>query len=71
LQLSRIYEVSSTAFYKWIRKYLRYSGQQERVVLQKESEQAKTMSLIKKVADFEQLIGQKQVEAATLPTDWN
>jgi len=37
LQLSRIYEVSSTAIYKWIRKYSRYAGQNERVVVQKES----------------------------------
>lgn len=66
LQLSRIYDVSSTAVYKWIRKYSRYAGQHERVVVQKESEQAKTLSLLKKVAELEQLVGQKQVEVEYL-----
>jgi transposase-like protein len=66
LQLSRIYEVSSTAVYKWIRKYSRYAGQNEKVVVQKESEQAKTLLLLKKVADLEQLVGQKQVEVEYL-----
>jgi transposase len=62
LQLSRIYEVSATAVYKWVRKYSRYAGQNEKVVVQKESEQAKTLLLLKKVAELEQLVGQKQVE---------
>ncbi len=62
LQLSRIYEVSSTAIYKWIRKYSCYAGQNERVVIQKESEQTKTFWLLKKVSELEQLVGQKQVE---------
>ena len=66
LQLSRIYEVSSTAVYKWIRKYSRYAGQNEKVVVQKESEQAKTFWLLKKVAELEQLVGQKQVEVEYL-----
>jgi transposase-like protein len=66
LQLSRIYEVSSTAVYKWVRKYSRFAGQNEKVVVQKESEQAKTMLLLKKVAELEQLLGQKQVEVEYL-----
>jgi transposase-like protein len=66
LQLSRIYEVSSTAVYKWVRKYSRYAGQNEKVVVQKDSEQAKTLLLLKKVAELEQLVGQKQVEVEYL-----
>jgi transposase len=66
LQLSRIYEVSPTAVYKWVRKYSRYAGQNEKVVVQKDSEQAKTLSLLKKVAELEQLVGQKQVEVEYL-----
>jgi transposase-like protein len=62
LQLSRLYEVSSTAVYKWVRKYSRYAGQNERMVVQKESEQVKTFWLLKKVSELEQLVGQKQVE---------
>ena len=66
LQLSRIYEVSPTAIYKWIRKYSRYAGQNERVVVQKESEQARTEMLLKKVSELERLVGQKQVEVEYL-----
>ena len=33
LQLSRIYDVSATAVYKWVRKYSRYAGQNEKVVV--------------------------------------
>lgn len=66
LQLSRIYEVSPTAIYKWIRKYSKITGNWERIVVEKESEGAKTISLLKKVAQLEQLLGQKQVEVEYL-----
>ena len=62
LQLSRIYEVSTTAIYKWIRKYSKYAGKNERIVVEKESEGEKAMQLLKKIAELEQLLGQKQVE---------
>ena len=65
-QLSRIYEVSVTAVYKWVRKYSRYAGQNEKIVVEKLSEGAKTAQLLKKVADLEQLLGQKQVEVEYL-----
>jgi transposase-like protein len=66
LQLSRIYEVSPTAIYKWIRKYSKYAGKNERIVVEKESEGEKTMQLLKKIAELEQLLGQKQVEVEYL-----
>lgn len=66
LQLSRIYEVSTTAIYKWIRKYSQYAGKNEKMVVQKESEGAKTLELLKKVAELEQLVGQKQIEVEYL-----
>lgn len=65
-QLSRIYEVSATAVYKWVRKFSRYAGQHEKVVVQKESEQARTERLLKKVSELERLVGQKQVEVEYL-----
>jgi transposase-like protein len=66
LQLSRIYEVSTTSIYNWIRKYSRYAGQHEKIVVQKESEQARTERLLKKVSELERLVGQKQVEVEYL-----
>jgi Transposase. len=66
LQLSRIYEVSQTAIYKWIRKYSKFIEKRERVVIEKESESKRTYELQKKIADLERLIGQKEVEIAYL-----
>lgn len=65
-QISRIYEVSVTAVYKWVRRYSKYAGQNEKVVVEKLSEGAKTIELLKKVAELEQLVGQKQVEVEYL-----
>lgn len=62
LQLSRLYEVSTVAIYKWLRKYSQKFSQGERVVVEKESEGAKTMSLLNKVAELERKLGQKQLQ---------
>lgn len=66
LQVSRIYEVSTTAVYQWVRKYSRYAGQNEKIVVEKLSEGARSAELLKKVAGLEQLVGQKQVEVEYL-----
>lgn len=62
LQLSRIYDVSSTSVYKWIRKYSAKISKAERVVVEKESEGAKTLSLLNQVAELERKLGQKQLQ---------
>lgn len=61
-QLSRIYEVSEAAVYKWVRKYSSVLGLGEKIVVEKESEGARTLALMKKVADLERVVGQKQLE---------
>lgn len=61
-QLSRIYEVSETAVYNWIHSYSTKIGKSERVVLEKESEGAKALALMKQVAELERKVGQKQLE---------
>ena len=66
LQLSRIYNVSPTAIYKWIRKYSKYKEKRERVVIEKESESHKTYQLQKRVAELERLLGQKEIEISYL-----
>lgn len=60
LELSKIYEVSSTAIYKWKRKY----GKDilgERIVIEKISEGQKNVELLKKISELEQIIGKQQV----------
>ena len=61
-QLSRIYEVSETAIYKWIRKYSIKLCPREKLVVEKESEVAKTLALMKQVAELERIVCQKQLQ---------
>lgn len=60
-QLSKIYDVSTVAIYKWIRKYSTIASG-ERIVVEKESEGEKTLSLLNKVAQLERTLGQKQLQ---------
>lgn len=62
IEVSRIYEVSRAAVYKWIRKYSLKISAGERIVIEKESEAVKTLSLLKKVAELERMVGQKQLQ---------
>jgi len=62
LQLSKIYEVSETAIYKWIRKYSTRISRGEKYVVEKESEGAKTLELMKRISELERKVGQKQLE---------
>jgi transposase len=65
-QLSQLYGVTRSAIYKWVRLYGSLKQKGERVVVEKESEGKKTAELLKKVAELEQLLGQKQVEVEYL-----
>lgn len=61
LEVSRIYGVSTVAVYKWRWQYGKY-GKDERLVIEKHSEAAKTLSLMNEVSKLEQIIGKQQVE---------
>lgn len=65
-QISRVYNVSRSAVHVWINQYSIRHQKGERIVIEKESEAQKTEQLMKKVAELEQLIGQKQVEVEYL-----
>ena len=54
-----------SAIRKWIRLYGKL-GKGERIVIEKESEAKKTEDLMKRVAEPERLLGQKQVELECL-----
>ena len=60
-ELSKIYDVSPTAIYKWIKKYTGTS-KTERVVIEKISEEKKNIELMKRIRDLEQALGKKQLE---------
>ena len=61
-QVSRLYEVSRVAVYKWIYKYSAHHQQKSILVVQMESESHKTQQLLQRVAELERTIGQKQLE---------
>ena len=61
-EVMNLYQVSRTSVYKWI---YRYSADHERkpiLVVQMESEAAKTKLLLQRVAELERIVGQKQLE---------
>lgn len=59
--LSKIYDVSHTSIYKWLKKYGSKSGA-ERVVVEKISEERKNIELMKRLAELERIIGKQQLE---------
>ena len=65
-ELSRLYEVSSVAIYKWMQQYGKQYKKKVRMVVEKESESAKRLELERKVTELERLIGRKQIEVEYL-----
>jgi transposase len=60
-EVSKTYDVSDTAVYKWIAKYGKLP-KTERVVVEKISEQTKNIELLKKIAELERVIGSQQLQ---------
>jgi transposase-like protein len=59
-ELSRVYGVSKSAIYKWVGLF-NTLPKGERIVLEKECEEAKNLSLLKKISELEGVIGRQQV----------
>lgn len=62
LGVSREYEVSQVAVYKWLKKYSAHLHPSTTLVVQMESEQYRSKELEKKVAELEAALGRKQME---------
>lgn len=60
-EICKMYAVSDTAVYAWLRKYSKYPPD-ERVVVEKVSEEKQKLVLMQKVAELEGVIGRKQLE---------
>ena len=60
-QISRLYDISETALYKWIAKY-RTTPPSERIVVETDSDYLKLVELQKRVEKMERLIGNQQIE---------
>jgi transposase-like protein len=60
-ELSKIYDVSPTAVYKWVKKFSRLP-KGERVVVEKVSEEEKNVELLMRIGQLERIVGKKQLE---------
>ena len=62
LQVSKEYEVTTTAVYKWLYKYSHFRKKQIRQIIEPMSDSRKIDELRAKIKELEQLIGQKQIQ---------
>ena len=60
-EISKQYEVTRTNVYRWMRKFGSMKSKKERVIVETESDTKELLSLKKKIADLERIIGQKQI----------
>lgn len=61
-EISKAYNVTRTAVYKWIFKYSKSMKKKERLIVEAESDTQKINSLKKRIADLERALGQKQIQ---------
>ncbi len=61
-ELSRLYNVSRSAIYKWKTKFGTDTASKTKIVVEMQSEAQKTKALLQRVAELERIIGQKQLE---------
>ena len=62
LEVSREYEVSTTAVYKWVYKYSRNRKRGVKQVVELMSDTRKIQDLKARIRELEQMLGQKQFE---------
>lgn len=62
LEISREYEVSTTAVYKWLDKYSRNRKRGVKQVVELMSDTRKIQDLKARIRELEQMLGQKQFE---------
>ncbi len=55
------YEVSNTNIYRWIAKFGSMKQKEERIIVESQSDTKELLSLKKKIAELERIIGQKQI----------
>ena len=60
-ELCKQYEVSSTNVYRWLNKFGTMKDKKERLIIETDSDTKQLLELKKKVAELEQIIGQKQI----------
>jgi len=61
-EVSRAYQVTSAAIYKWIYRYSSMRKKGERQVVESKSDSKKILALQEQVRELERIIGEKQVK---------
>jgi transposase len=61
-QVSRQYEVRENTVGKWMKKYGMDKTKKTRTIVELESDTVKMLAMKNKIAELEQLVGQKQIE---------
>lgn len=60
-EISKEYEVTTTNVYRWLRKFGTNKDKPERIIVEHQSDTKQLIELRKRVAELEQIIGQKQI----------
>lgn len=60
-EISKQYEVSGINVYRWLNKFGTMKDKKERLIVETDSDTKQLLALRKKVAELEQIIGQKQI----------
>lgn len=60
-QISRVYDVSETAVYKWVYKYSAIYKKQYRQIIEPMSDTKKIQELHQKIKELEQMVGHQQM----------
>jgi transposase-like protein len=60
-ELCKQYEVSSVSVYRWLNKFGAMRDKKERLIIETDSDTKQLLALKKKIAELEQIVGQKQI----------
>lgn len=61
-EISREYQVTRAAVYKWIAKHSSTMKKKERLIVEAESDTRKLAAFQQRIAELERLLGQKQIQ---------
>ena len=62
LEVSREYDVSKTAVYKWLYRYSAFRKREVRQIIEPMSDTRKIKELKARIKELEQMVGQKQIQ---------
>jgi transposase-like protein len=60
-ELCKQYEVSDVNVYRWLNKFGTMKDKKERLIIETDSDTRQLLELKKKIAELEQIVGQKQI----------